>query len=217
MKEVERSAHAADRSTDDITTIAVSKMHPAATVAQAAQAGQRHFGESRANELRDKHKDPALRDVDDLVWHFVGRLQTNKVKHVVGTAALVHSLDRWSLAEALDQRATAQGIVQRVLLQVNVDDDPAKAGVDPSELPLFVDQCAQLQGIRVEGLMTIPEQYGNARSAFAALRRLREQVSIDHPAVIELSMGMSADYPAAIAEGATMIRPGQAIFGPRPV
>lgn len=210
------AARRAGRADDDVLLVAVSKTWGIDRVAAAAAAGQRHFGESRAQELRDKldrvDELPAGTNVD---WHFVGRLQTNKVKYVVGACSLVHSLDRWELAEALAARADYESTTQAVLVQVNVDDDPRKAGVAPAEVPAFLDRLAALSAVRCRGLMTLPALGGDSPAAFAALRRLRDEVVQDHPDVTDLSMGMSRDYEEAIAEGATIVRIGEAVFGPR--
>lgn len=211
---VAATARAAGRSPDDVTIVAVTKTWPPAVIAAAADAGQRHMAESRARDLRDKARDPLLAG-RDLIWHFVGRLQTNKVKHVVGTYALVHSLDRWDLAEALDHRADFADTHQDVLIQVNIDGDPRKAGVSADGLAAFTDRVAGLAHLRVRGLMTIPALDADPAAAFDRLRRLRDAVARDHPGVVHLSMGMSRDYEQAVARGATMVRPGEAVFGPR--
>lgn len=212
---VAEHTRASGRRPEDVTIVAITKTWDARVVAAAARAGQRHFGESRAQELRDKARSDVLAQWEDLRWHFVGRLQTNKVKYVVGTCALVHSVDRWDLAEALNDRADFAGIVQRVLVQVNTDRDPDKAGVAPGELHAFLDRCGTLAHIDVQGLMTIPALHGDPARGFSRLRELRDAVRRDHPHVAHLSMGMSRDYDRAICEGATMVRPGEAIFGPR--
>lgn len=198
------------RRADDVTIVAVGKTWGIDRVEAAARAGHRDFGESRAQELRDK-----VDARDDLIWHFVGRLQTNKVKYVVGACALVHSLDRWDLAESLAARAEFEDTTQDVLVQVNADDDPAKAGVDPEELPGFLDRLETLTALRCRGLMTIPAMDGDPRSAYSRLRELRDRLRDEHPSVVHLSMGMSRDFPEAIREGATIVRVGEAIFGPR--
>ena len=213
--EVARAARASGRSPEDVTIVAVSKTWDAHTIALAAEAGQRQFGESRAQELRDKQGSPPLDRWKNLAWHFVGRLQTNKVKYVVGSCAMVHSVDRWDLAQALHERADFDGSVVQALVQVNVDDDPSKAGLLPEAVPAFVERCTTLSALRIRGLMTIPALGGDARPAFQRLRDLRDAIRADHPRLVELSMGMSADYADAVAQGATIIRPGQAIFGPR--
>ena len=210
------AARASGRTPEDVTIVAISKTWGPRVVAAAAEAGQRQFGESRAQEVRGKVNSAAVARWSDITWHFVGRLQTNKVKYVVGTCALVHSVDRWELAKALDDRAAFAGTTQRVLVQVNTGDDPAKAGLAPAALPRFLERMTALEHLRVEGLMTIPSLAGDPAPAFARLRALRDRAREDHPRVTELSMGMSRDYDTAIREGATLIRIGEAIFGARP-
>ena len=209
------AARTSGRQPADVTIVAISKTRDARGVRAAARMGQRHFGESRAQELRDKVGHAVLTPWDDIVWHFVGRLQTNKVKFVVGDCALVHSVDRWDVAAALDSRARFAGTSQRVLVQINTDDDPGKAGLTPQALPGFLARMAPLDHVRVDGLMTIPALDGDPARAFARLRALRDDIGHDHPSVRHLSMGMSRDYVAAIREGATIVRVGEAIFGPR--
>jgi hypothetical protein len=176
------------------------------------RAGQADFGENRAQELTRKVRAlPA-----GTRWHFLGRLQRNKVADVVGTVELLHSVDREELAEAVARRARALGLLQRVLVQVNTARDPAKAGVLPEDAPRLVARISALEGIRCEGLMTVPAFGADPRPAFAALRTIGADLRLRFPAVTHLSMGMSGDYEVAIEEGATIVRLGQALFGPRP-
>lgn len=207
----ERAA-AVGRAAADVTLVAVGKSFPAGHVRALAARGQREFGESRAQELREK----ARQVVGDVRWHFVGRLQRNKVKHVVGTAALIHSVDRDDLARAVADRARRAGIVQPVLLQVNVGRDPAKTGVALEQVGGALDRMVHLEGIVCEGLMTIPPDGADPRPLFARLRRARDDVRERHPGVTQLSMGMSRDFGIAIEEGATIVRLGEAVFGRRP-
>jgi len=196
----------------DVLLVAVSKEVTPARVADAVAAGQTHFGENRAQELA--HKIAELGD--GISWHFLGRLQRNKVPGVVGAVTLLHSVDRLELAEAVARRARALGVVQRVLVQVNVGHDPAKAGVDPVEAPRLVAQLHELDGLRCEGLMTVPPADRDPQPAFAALRTIGSSLHDRFPEMVHLSMGMSGDFEAAVEEGATIVRLGQALFGPRP-
>ncbi len=209
---VDAAARRAGRDAAEITVVAVSKDVDADAVALARAAGQTDFGEGRAQELRRKADalDATVR------WHFVGRLQRNKVADVVGRAALVHSVDRLAVAEALAARARAHGMVQRVLVQVNAGDDPAKAGCDPHGAGDLVARLDALDGVVCEGLMTVPALGVDSRPAFARLRRLRDELRAAFPALRQLSMGMSADFEVAVEEGATIVRIGTAVFGPRP-
>ena len=196
----------AGRSVDSVELVAVSKVQPVEKLRAAFDYGQRAFGENYAQELRDKFD-----QLPGATWHFIGALQTNKVKLVVGRAALVHTCDRVALASELSRRAAAQGLVQRVLLEVNVAEEPQKAGALPADVPGLLDQVRALPALRCEGLMCIPPAEGDPRRWFAALRELAHRLALP-----QLSMGMSADYEAAIKEGATIVRVGSAIFGERP-
>jgi PLP dependent protein len=155
-------------------------------------------------------------------WHLVGRLQRNKVREVVGRQVLVHSVDRRRLVDALSRRAEELGHLQRILVQVNVGDDPAKSGCHVDETLDLVAYARERPYLAVEGLMTMPpmpaadeDPAEAAREHFATLRQLRDRARERFPEVAHLSMGMSADLEAAVAEGATMVRIGTALFGPR--
>jgi len=201
------------RSPASVILVAVSKLQPMAAVEAAWQAGQGDFAESRAGELAARASaftQGAIR------WHFVGRLQRNKVSDVVGLAALVHSVDRLALAETLAGQAHEAGRVQRVLVQVNAGEDPAKAGVSVDEAHELVRRVRDLDGLVCEGLMTIPPLDVDPRPTFARLRAVRDELREQFPEVRHLSMGMSRDYETAVEEGATIVRVGEAIFGPRP-
>lgn len=206
----------AGRTADEVRLIAVTKTHPPSLAAAAVAAGIHDLGENRVQELVAKH--PL---VAGATWHLIGRLQRNKVRDVVGRDVLVHSLDRTALADALSARAAHEQVVQRVLVQVNVGDDPAKGGCSLAEAGELVAYARALPNLAVEGLMTIPPlptggaDPDAARPHFAALRRLRDELRVTFPEVAHLSMGMSADLEAAVAEGATMVRIGTALFGPR--
>jgi pyridoxal phosphate enzyme (YggS family) len=214
---LEAAASAAGRRPADVLLVAVSKTHPPEAAAAAVAAGIVDLGENRGQELTAKQ--PL---VEGARWHLIGALQRNKVRDVVGRQVLVHSLDRRSLADALSGRAERQGCVQRVLVQVNVGNDPAKGGCHLDELDELVAYARGLPNLAVEGLMTIPpmptagaDPADSARPHFAALREARDRLRSRCPEVVHLSMGMSADLEAAVAEGATMVRLGTAIFGPR--
>ena len=209
---VAAAAARAGREPASVSLVAVSKGFNAAAVTRARQAGQRDFGESRAQELVRKARDVGL----GVRWHFVGRLQRNKVPDVVGTVALVHSVDRVPLAEALAGRARRLGRIQRVLVQVNVGNDPAKGGCAPEEAPELVARARELPGLACEGLMTVPPMGTDPRPVFARLRLLRDRLRARFPEVQHLSMGMTSDFEVAVEEGATIVRVGEAVFGPRP-
>ena len=195
----------AGRDPASVTLIAVSKTKPLPLLQEAFAAGQKIFGENYAQELREKAD--ALPGAE---WHFIGALQTNKAKLVVGRAALVHTCDRLALAQELSKRAKNAGLTQRVLLEVNVGREPQKAGVLPEQAAELLAQVRALPSLQCEGLMCIPPAEGDPRPHFRALRELAGKLGLP-----QLSMGMSADYEIAIEEGATLVRVGTAIFGAR--
>ena len=194
-----------------VQLVGVSKRQPLEKLREALTAGLLDFGENYAQELREKTE--ALPDT--VRWHFIGPLQSNKVKLVAG-AHLVHSIDRPKLLDKLE----AQGVPQAVLVQVNIAAEPQKAGIAPAELPALLDRFADLDHVRCRGLMLIPPQGAPeaTRPHFAALRTLRDDLAKHARPNVDLeqlSMGMSSDFEVAIEEGATLIRVGTAIFGPR--
>src|SRR5512143_2979512 len=215
------TAHAG-RPAGAVTLIAVSKTFPAAAVAEAYEAGLRDFGENRVQEAVTKAGTLAGQ-LPDARWHLIGHLQRNKVKDAVGCAAMIHSIDSLRLAEAVEARCAAAGRIMPVLIEVNAGEEATKSGYRPDAgldvLFREAEQMAVLPHLRIEGLMTVapfgpdPEA---ARPVFARLRSLRDELSarIGRP-LPHLSMGMSADFRAAIAEGATLVRIGTAIFGER--
>jgi PLP dependent protein len=205
------AARRAGRQPSAVTLVAVSKGFGAREVREAKDRGQLDFGENRVQELMAK-----AAAVPGVRWHFIGRLQRNKVRDVVGTATLVHSMDRPELADALAQRASSMGRLQRVLVQVNAADDPAKAGCSVADTPQLLAHVRALEGLACEGLMTMPAADADPRPAFARLRGLRDRLQQDFPEVRHLSMGMTHDFEVAIEEGATIVRLGEAVFGPRP-
>jgi PLP dependent protein len=204
---VAASCAAAGRERSEVTLVAVSKGRPVEAIRALYDEGHRDFGENRAQELRDK--------VDqlppDVRWHFIGPLQTNKVRIVRPSASVLHSMDRDSLATAW---LKGPGHPPPVYLQVNIGEEEQKSGAGKSDAPSFCDRLVSL-GIRVVGLMAIPppaDDPEEVRPYFVALRELRDVIAADHPDVTGLSMGMSDDFEVAISEGATAIRVGRAIF-----
>ena len=214
---VDQAARSAGRRPVDVRIIGVTKTHPPELARAAVAAGLPDLAENRVQEWRAKA--PLVPGVR---WHLVGQLQRNKVRDVVGEHVLVHSVDRGSLIDELSKRAVRLGVLQRVLVQVNVGDDPAKGGCAVNEA---IDLVAYARGrahLAVEGLMTMPpmpppghDPVSAAREHFATLRELRDQAQSRFPEVVHLSMGMSDDLEAAVEQGATMVRIGTALFGPR--
>ena len=203
--EIAEAARAAGRSPSEVTLIAVSKMVPVERVREALAVGQEAFGENYAQELRDK-----ARLVNGARWHFIGPLQRNKIKYVVGVAELIHSIDSPSLVDEVAARADKLGVVQRCLVQVNVGREPQKRGCMPDDVPALVRAFAARPSVRCEGLMCIPPDGVPPRPFFDNLARLAAAEGLS-----ALSMGMSSDYVEAVAAGATIVRVGSAIFGAR--
>jgi pyridoxal phosphate enzyme (YggS family) len=191
-----------------VTLVAVSKTQPAAAIREAHAAGQRDFGENYAQEWRGKAD--ALSDLADLRWHFIGGLQTNKVKYLAGRVAAIHTLDRIELAREISRRFGAKGATARVFLEVNVAGEASKSGCAPADAPALAEAVRALPAIELAGLTCIPPAQDDPRPHFRALRALRDRLGL-----AGLSMGMSADWRIAIEEGSTCVRIGTAIFGER--
>lgn len=206
------------RSVDDLTLLAVSKFQDAGAVREAVHAGQRAFGENYVQEGLQKIE--ALRDCRDrLQWHLIGPLQSNKTRAVAEAFDWVQTVDRLKIAQRLSEQRPDGLPPLNVLLQVNVDGETRKSGVSPQELPVLAEAVAELPRLRLRGLMSIPQPAHGMeaqRRPHRELRRLYEQLRARGLALDTLSMGMSSDLEAAVAEGATLVRVGTAIFGERP-
>jgi pyridoxal phosphate enzyme (YggS family) len=214
---IEAACREARRNPAEVTLVAVSKTHPPEAIREAYAAGQRDFGENYAQELASKRE--ALSDLTGLRWHFIGAMQSNKAKLVVPGTALVHAVDRPSVAEALSRRTGTAGPTVDLLVEVNVGDESTKAGVAPQDVEPLIEAIDGLPSVRVRGLMCIPpptNDEATARAAFRRLRVLSDGLRTRHPPMDVLSMGMSDDFAFAVAEGATHVRVGTAIFGARP-
>jgi len=191
-----------------VRLVAVSKSQPAEAIREAFAAGQRDFGENYVQEWREKAD--ALADLPGLVWHFVGSLQTNKVKYLAARVDLIHTVDREELGREIARRWEKVGARARVLVEVNLGGEASKGGCAAGHVPALVEALRGLSSLEVAGLTAIPPPEDDPRPHFAALRALRDRLGVR-----ELSMGMSGDYPVAIDEGATLVRIGTAIFGER--
>lgn len=215
--EIAEAAKVAGKDPEEIQLIAVSKTVEPARILEAQEAGLTTFGENRVQEALGKQE-----VLEDLNWHLIGQLQTNKVRQVVGKFQLIHSLDRLRLAKELDRRSKEQGITTEVLVQVNVGEEESKGGVAPEDALAFIEELRSFKQLKVMGLMTIPPFFEDpqaARPYFAKLRELFQKVAAQGWPEVEmkwLSMGMSADFQVAIEEGANMVRVGTGIFGSRP-
>jgi pyridoxal phosphate enzyme (YggS family) len=192
-----------------VTLVAISKTQPAEAIREAHAAGQRDFGENYAQEWRDKAD--RLADLEGLRWHFVGGLQTNKVKYLAGRVHAIHTVDREELAREISRRFAQKGAVARVYLEVNTGSEATKSGCAPDAAPALAAAIRALPSVELVGLMAIPPPEDDPRPHFRLLRALRDRLGL-----AELSMGMSADWRIAVEEGATVVRVGTAIFGERP-
>ena len=225
MERLDRAVQAAGRKREEITLIAVSKLHPAEMVAEVAALGQVDFGENYVQEALEKRETlgnmlPLERSAA-LRWHMIGHVQSRKAAQVAGHFDLVHTLDSERLAQALEKRCAQAGVQQRVLIEVNVGEESQKSGVDRKNLSALADYVqASCPHLELQGLMCIPPVFDAgeaARPYFALLRtlaeKLRSEAGLSLP---HLSMGMSGDFEWAVMEGATFVRVGTDIFGPRP-
>ena len=205
----------AGRESRDVTTIVVTKFHPASLVRELAELGVRDFGESRHQEASLKVAE--LADID-ATWHFVGQVQSKKARQVRRYADVVHSVDRESLVQAWSGGAEVVDAERPigVFLQINLTDDPARGGVLPSRLLALADEVVTVPGLTLLGVMAVAPLGEEPRRAFAHVRELSEKLRLSHPAAAGLSIGMSGDFADAIAEGATHLRIGTAITGIRP-
>jgi pyridoxal phosphate enzyme (YggS family) len=210
-----KAAIDAGRDPRDVRLLAVSKKHPADKIREAAAAGQRDFGENFVQEGLAKIEALAGQD---LTWHFIGHLQSNKTRVVAENFDWVHTIDKLKTARRLSAQRPARMPALKVCLQVNVDEEATKAGIAPGDVPALAAACAELPNLSLRGLMCLPairEDFDEQRVPFAALRKLAEKLRQDGIETDTLSMGMTADFRAAIFEGATMVRVGTAIFGSR--
>ena len=207
---VARAAERAGRRPDDVLLIGVSKVVEVERIRAALAAGIGALGENRVQEAKAKVAELGR----PVPWHLIGHLQTNKVKDALPLFALIQSLDRLELAQELERRAAAQGRVIEALLQVNVASEASKGGFAPDAVGAALDTIGALSHVRIRGLMVIPPEAERPEDARPWFRRLRELA--DKHGLRERSMGMSGDFEVAIEEGATMVRVGTAIFGPRP-
>ena len=214
---VKAACDRAGRSYGSVTLVAVSKTKPVRLVEQAYEYGIRQFGENKAQEMKEKY-DMLPKNIE---WHFIGHLQTNKIKYVLGRATLIHSVDSLHLAEAIEAECVKKGLEADVLVEVNVAQEETKSGIKTEEAEGLVKDIARLPHVHVKGLMTIApfvENAGNNRMIFRTLKELSVDIAgknIDNGSMNILSMGMTNDYEVAIEEGATHIRVGTAIFGER--
>lgn len=217
-REIAEAALAAGRRPEDVLLVAATKMNDASRVREAIAAGVDICGENRVQEMLEKHAQGAY---EGAPLHFIGHLQKNKVRQVVGLAELIHSVDSLALLQTIDRVAAGRNLIQDVLLEINIAAEPSKSGFSPEELPGVLSQAAQFRFIRVRGLMAIPPICASGEENlpfFTKMKQLfidNDEKKYDNVSMDFLSMGMSGDYPTAIACGANMVRVGSAIFGAR--
>lgn len=193
-----------------VRLIAVSKTHSIAKVQEAFAAGQIRFGENYLQEA-----EPKIAALPDAEWHFIGSVQSNKVKGMVGRFELIHSVDRDSVLQMISKKAVERGVMQKILLEVNLGDEASKGGVSVTDAREFIQRARHLPGVQLSGLMGMPPPSSSesARPFFRRLRRIFEENAAE--GFVELSMGTTQDFEVAIEEGATLIRIGTEIFGVR--
>jgi pyridoxal phosphate enzyme (YggS family) len=209
-EEIAEAARASGRDPGEVTLLAVSKTFPAETVAAFQAAGQNDFGESYLKEALEK-----IEALPPATWHYIGRLQTNKVRRVPGFFSYLHSLESLSLAEKLNALLLENGQTLKVYVQVSVSGEASKSGLKPADLPAFLDKLAAFPALIPAGLMTMPPYDPDpekSRPYYRALRELRDKFA---PSLKGLSMGMSLDFKVAVTEGSTVVRIGTALFGDR--
>ena len=215
---IRAAAISAGRDPGEIRLLAATKMNTPEAVREAVAAGVDLCGENRVQEFLEKQRENAYAPCP---VHFIGHLQQNKVKYLVGAVELIHSVDSPELLEAIHRRAAALGVTQDVLLEVNIGGEANKSGVSPEELPALLAAAADYPAVRVRGLMTIPpveKVPGENQGYFRRMRQLFVDIrgkKYDNISMTELSMGMSGDYEDAVRCGATIVRLGTALFGPR--
>ncbi len=216
-KRIDQACLRSGRNPAEVRLIAVSKVKPAELVDQAYAAGQQLFGENYVQEFCDKTEQVMV----PVTWHFIGALQTNKVKYLRGKVEMIHSVDRLALAQEINKQWAKIGKLVDILIQVNVGDESRKAGCSPNELVQLAKDISKLENIRVKGLMCLPpfsDDPEEVRPWFRQLRQLKDELAaynLPKIEMAELSMGMSGDFEAAVEEGATLVRVGTAIFGDR--
>jgi len=217
---IDQSARQCDRDPGDIKLVAVTKGFGPDVIESASRHGLRSFGENRAGEALDKKRNIPSDRLDGCEWHFIGHLQSNKVKDVLGQFDLVHCMDRLSLIKEFDKRLSRESIRQDVLIQVNVSGEESKHGATIEEAPEVTEEVLSRETLNLRGLMTIAPWTDDEtvlRDTFRRCRKLRDRLENQFDTKLpELSMGMTNDYEVAIEEGATILRIGRALFGERP-
>lgn len=209
-KNIRQAARRANRNEADIQLVAVTKQVSIETAQQAVKLGLKNFGENKAQELLKKSQ-----AIPGVQWHFIGRIQTNKIKYIVPNSEIIHSVWRIKELVEIDKRAYNLKKIQRVLIEVNVSGEDTKAGIRPEDLKSFLKEAERFKNVELIGFMTMApfvEDPESIRWVFRKLRELRDEYQGNYPNLVHLSMGMSNDYEIAVEEGATILRIGTAIF-----
>ena len=215
---IERAAAKVGRDRGEVNLVAVSKRVEPQRIIEALRLGLDTFGENYAQEFRDKERLLGSEADNKINWHFIGQIQKNKVKYIVGKVELIHSLDSLSVAQEINKKAQSLEINVPVLVEVDTGGEESKGGVKSSQLEEFIGELSALGALDVRGLMTMPPYFDDperVRPYFIKLREIRDSLITKFPGLKELSMGMSGDFEVAIEEGATIVRVGTAIFGER--
>jgi pyridoxal phosphate enzyme (YggS family) len=211
-QQIKQACQLANRDASQVQLLAVSKTKPNAQIEQAYFAGQRQFGESYIQEAVEKIE--ALPHLPEIVWHFIGPIQSNKTKYIASHFSWVHSVDRVKIAQRLNEQRGSEDTPLNVCLQVNISDESSKSGVTLDKLAELAANVAALPNLNLRGLMAIPEKNASDES-FLKMQQVFIEYQKKYPTIDTLSMGMSADLTPAIAAGSTMVRIGSAIFGSR--
>lgn len=217
-EDVEKATLRAGRDPADVRIIAVSKGFATEDIKAAAACGLTEFGESYAQEFRRKFHELAELEGGSLSWHFIGNIQPNKVKYLVGRVALIHSLESLKVAAELERRSAVAGVITRCLIEVNLTEEAHRHGVPEHKLESFISAASGFKHLALQGFMTMAPYSENPESSrlyFRRLREIRDEYISLYPSLTELSMGMSSDFTVAVEEGATYVRVGTRIFGER--
>ena len=216
-EKIAEAAIRAERNPEDIKLMGVTKKIKNEAITEAYKAGLLDFGENYAQEFRDRYK-IFSEDYSDIRWHFIGHLQKNKIKYVIGKTALIHSVDSIGLAEEINRRSENMGVITNILIEINSGGEETKTGISYSIAETLIKDIDELTGINFKGLMTMAPYFDNpeqARPYFKDLKLFSVEILKKHPEAVELSMGMSSDFEVAVEEGSTIVRIGTAIFGER--
>ena len=215
LERIDASARAAYRDVSDIKLVVITKNHPASMVLELIELGARNFGENRDQEAGPKAAEIAIQNATPINWHFVGQLQTNKVKSALSYASTIHSLDRQSLLDSLNKNWQSKSQRLDVFIQLNLTDDPSRGGIEPKNLEPFAQNVLAAENLNLKGVMGVAALDRSPEQDFETIRNASESLQKDAPQAKFISMGMSGDFETAISFGATHLRIGSEIMGNR--